>query len=92
MGGADPPARPHELSLSFRYSDATRARTIERSLRQEVGEIDDDRSRTDLRRGRDELEMTVEAADLVALRAAGNTWLSLVSVAEAAAGIASRRA
>jgi len=37
------------------------------------------------------LEIVVEAADLVALRAAGNTWLSLTSVAEEAAGIGSRR-
>jgi len=91
MGRADPPARPHELSLSFAYGDPTRARTIERSLRQEIGEIDDDRSLTDLRRDGEVLDVTVEAADLIALRAAGNTWLSLVSVAEEAASIASQR-
>jgi KEOPS complex subunit Pcc1 len=90
MGTAEPPAQPHSISLSFEYDDPTRARTIERSLAEEVDEIDDDRSRTSLRREEAALEVTVEAADLVALRAAGNTWLSLVSVAEEVAGIGHR--
>ena len=90
MGTAEPPAKPHSISLSFEYDDPARARTVERSLRQEVGEIDDDRSRTSLRREEAALEVTIEAADLVALRAAGNTWLSLVSVAEEVAEVASR--
>ena len=80
----------HDLTLTASYDDVRTARTVERSLRQEIGEIDDDRSRTALGREGSVLTITVGAADLVALRAAGNTWLSLVSVTEEVAGIASR--
>ena len=58
------------------------------SLGREVGEIDDDRSRTDLSRDGQSVVVEVEAADLVALRAASNTWLSLLGVAERTADAA----
>jgi len=85
----DPPgsAFPHDLLLTASYDDHDRARTVERSLRQEVGEIDDDRSRTALSRDGAGLAIRIAAADLVALRAASNTWLSLLSVAERATAI-----
>lgn len=73
---------PHRTSLTLEYDAVPVARTVERSLRQEVGEIDDDRSTTRLDRAGPTLEVTIDAADLVALRAAVNTWLSLASVAE----------
>ena len=73
---------PHCSCFSLEYDDVRRARIVEASVGQEVGEIDDDRSRTRLSRTGRTVEVEVEAADLVALRAAGNTWLSLVSVAE----------
>ena len=78
---------PHDLTLTAVYDDPDRARTIERGLAQEVDEIDDDRSRAALDRDGIRLTITVDAADPVALRAAGNTWMSLLSVAETAATI-----
>lgn len=74
--------RPHRTTLTLEYASEPVARRIERSLRQEVGEIDDDRSTTALAREGRAVELTIDAADLVALRAAANTWLSLASVAE----------
>jgi KEOPS complex subunit Pcc1 len=81
---------PHDLSIAADYDDPAGARTVEASLRQEVGEIDDDRSRTVLDREGATLTITVGAADPVALRAASNTWLSLLAVAEAAADVGER--
>jgi KEOPS complex subunit Pcc1 len=76
----------HETVLSITYATPERARRVERAIAPEIGDIDDDRSSTRLARDADELSVTVEAADLVALRAAINTWLSLVSVAEDVGG------
>jgi len=76
----------HETRLSFDYESAERARRVERSIRPEIDDIADDRSRTRLQRSGETLEVVVGAADLVALRAGLNTWLSLVSAAERAGG------
>jgi KEOPS complex subunit Pcc1 len=78
---------PHSLTLTAAYDDPERARTVARSLSEEVDEIDDDRSRTELDREGTDLTVRVDAADLVALRAASNTWLSLLSVAETAVSV-----
>ncbi len=76
----------HRTELLFSYSSTDRATQIERALRPEVGDIDDDRSETQLERTDETLELTIVASDLVALRAGVNTWCSLVSVAERAVG------
>ena len=76
----------HRTELLFTYNSTERATQIERALRPELGEIDDDRSETQLERTAATLELTVVASDLVALRAGVNTWCSLVSVAERATG------
>lgn len=73
---------PHEASFSFTYPTTRQATIIAASLRQELGEIDDDRSQATLTHQATSLELTIHAADLVALRAAINTWLTLVSVAD----------
>lgn len=78
------PSLVHETTLTFSYSDSDRAETVERSVRQEVGEIRGDRSATTVSRDGATVIVTVEAADLIALRAGLNTWLSLVDVAERA--------
>lgn len=75
-------ADTHSARFELSYPDARAARIVARSLRQEVAEIDDDRSHTRLTRDDSTIELTVMAADLIALRAAVNTWLSLVGVAE----------
>ena len=74
----------HDAVLRFEYDDAERAHRVERALRPEVGAIDGDRSAVSLTREGHALELTVEATDLVALRAGLNTWFSLVGVAERA--------
>lgn len=73
---------PHDSFLTFEYDDRSRARLVERSIRSEIGEIDDERSWTVLSREAETLSVHIEAEDLVALRAATNTWLTLLDVAE----------
>ena len=75
----------HGATYTFDFDSAEEAAVVERSVRRELGEIDDDRSTAALARDGATLDVRVEAADLVALRAATNTWLSLVGVAEDAA-------
>ncbi|MFB6122002.1 MAG: KEOPS complex subunit Pcc1 [Haloferacaceae archaeon] len=74
--------RRHTVSLDFDYDTERRARIVERSVRVEVGEIDDDRSGASVSRDGRTLTVDVAAADLVALRAGVNTWTRLVAVAE----------
>lgn len=76
------PPFPHDATLEFDYDDERRARIVRRSVAQEVGEIDGDRSETTIRRDGRTVVVEVRARDLVALRAGMNTWLSLVGVAE----------
>ncbi|MGM0592233.1 MAG: KEOPS complex subunit Pcc1, partial [Halobacteriota archaeon] len=77
----------HHALLRFEYDDPERARTVERSVRVEVGEIDDERSRADVARDGAVVVVTVVAADLIALRASLNTWMRLVDVAETVAAL-----
>lgn len=79
----------HEAVFEFDYESPAVASRVERAITPEIGEIDDKRSETTLDRDAHRLTITVEATDLVALRAAMNTWLSLVSVAEATGGTSS---
>jgi KEOPS complex subunit Pcc1 len=74
----------HKAVLSFSYDSPKQAARIADSIGPELGQIDDDRSSVHATRVDAELELTVEARDLIALRAAVNTWCSLVNVAEAA--------
>ncbi|WP_136687179.1 KEOPS complex subunit Pcc1 [Halorhabdus amylolytica] len=79
----------HEAVLAFDYVDPDSARLVERSVAREVGEIGGDRTRTRLDRTDATLTLTVEASDLVALRAGLNTWSGLVAVAEECGGVLS---
>jgi len=72
----------HEAAIDFEYDDERRARLVTESVRVEVDEIADDRSRADVTREGRTVHVDVAAADLVALRAGINTWLRLVRVAE----------
>ena len=78
----------HDATLEFEYGTASRARIVAESVRREIGEIDDDRSQTTIERDGQQLFVHVDAADVVALRAALNTWFSLVSVAEQSVDVA----
>jgi KEOPS complex subunit Pcc1 len=83
---------PHDAVLSFEYDDQRRARIVERSLRPEVDDLTDDRSRATVDREGATLTVRVEADDLVALRAALNTWGSLAETAETVADAGDRDA
>jgi len=72
----------HDALLDFEYDSEERALLIFRSVEGEIGEIDDDRSRTTVVRDGRTVSLRVEAGDLIALRAALNTWQTLVGVAE----------
>ena len=78
----------HEAVLSFAYESPEAAHRVADAIDPELSAIDDERSRVRADRQRAELELTVEARDPVALRAALNTWCSLVSVAESAGDVA----
>ncbi len=82
----------HESELLFEYDSEHRARTVARSVRREVDEIGSDRSAARVARDGAAVTVTVEAEDLTALRAGGNTWLSLVEIAEKAADAGERYA
>ena len=80
---ADP---PHETTLTVSYDDPDIAERVARSIAPEVGAIDGDRTTAALERHSGTVILRLAAADLVALRAGCNTWLTLVSVAESTAG------
>jgi KEOPS complex subunit Pcc1 len=75
----------HDATLEFDYDIDQRAALLATSVQQEVGEIDGDRSRTTVARDGQTVVVRVEANDLVALRAALNTWQTLIGVGEAGA-------
>lgn len=80
----------HDAVLEFDYDSPSRARIVADSVAREVGEIDDDRSWTAIDRDGERVTIEIGARDAVALRAALNTWFSLIEVAEETAEIVSR--
>ncbi|MDJ1430592.1 KEOPS complex subunit Pcc1 [Halostagnicola sp. A-GB9-2] len=72
----------HGATLEFDYESGTRARIVAESVSREIGEIDDERSRTTISRSDQTVFVEIEAADVIALRAALNTWFSLIDIAE----------
>ncbi|WP_416838848.1 KEOPS complex subunit Pcc1 [Haloferax sp. DFSO52] len=81
----------HSASLEFDYPDERRARIVEQSVAVEVGEIDDARSRARVHRDGRTVVVTVDADDIVALRAGVNTWIRLVETAEAVSAASENR-
>ncbi|MFB6217622.1 MAG: KEOPS complex subunit Pcc1 [Halobacteriaceae archaeon] len=82
----------HRTDLVFTYPTAERAATIERAVAREAGDIEGDRTDASVSLAGRELTVSIEAADLVALRAGHNTWCSLVEAAERAAAAGERAA
>ena len=80
----------HSTDLVFEYDSPAFARVVERSVAVEAGDIEGDRSDASVSRDGDTVRVTVNATDLTALRAGQNTWLTLLEVAERAAGAAQR--
>ncbi|MFD1564058.1 KEOPS complex subunit Pcc1 [Haloarchaeobius amylolyticus] len=72
----------HDATLEFDYESVSRAELVAESVVREIGEIDDDRSQTTLERDGARVCIEIDADDVIALRAALNTWFSLVDVAE----------
>ena len=77
----------HTAILAFEYDDTSYARIVARSVRQELDEIEGDRTTATLAREEATVTIEVTAADLVALRAGCNTWLTLVKTAESLADV-----
>ncbi|ADB60369.1 Protein of unknown function DUF2144 [Haloterrigena turkmenica DSM 5511] len=77
----------HDATLEFDYETPSRARLVAESVAREIGEIDDERSQTTIDRDGSVVRIEIDAADVIALRAALNTWFTLVDVAEQAADI-----
>ncbi|WP_339103992.1 KEOPS complex subunit Pcc1 [Haloterrigena salinisoli] len=77
----------HDATLEFDYETPSRARLVADSVAREIGEIDDERSRTTIDRDGSVVRIEIDAADVIALRAALNTWFTLVDVAEQAADL-----
>ncbi len=80
----------HGATLEFDYESAPRARLVAESVSREIGEIDDERSRTTISRTGGTVLLEIEAADVIALRAALNTWFSLIDIAEETATVGER--
>ncbi|WP_254543260.1 KEOPS complex subunit Pcc1 [Halomarina pelagica] len=72
----------HDALLEFEYESPDHAALVERCVRQEVGEIEGDRTRAEVGRDGATVAVRIDADDLVALRAGLNTWCTLVEVAE----------
>ena len=79
--------------------DPDRARRLRAALAEEIGEIDDDRSRARLVDGIDietetetdgDVTVAVETRDLSAVRAATDTWLGLLEAADRTVAVATR--
>ncbi|MDQ2049151.1 KEOPS complex subunit Pcc1 [Natronolimnohabitans sp. A-GB9] len=80
----------HDATLEFDYETPSRARLVADSVAREIGEIDDERSQTTIDCEGSTVRVEIDAADVIALRAALNTWFTLVDVAEQAADIGDR--
>jgi KEOPS complex subunit Pcc1 len=83
-------APSHSTELVFRYASPAVASVVASSVAVEAGDIEGDRSEAAVDRDGDTVTVTVDAADLTALRAGQNTWLTLVEVAERVAASADR--
>lgn len=81
---------PHELCIT-RTLGEERAHMVQRSLVLEIQELVDERSRTTIEVDGGSIVVEIAAEDLIALRAAANTWFGLLDVAERSADAAASR-
>ena len=80
----------HSATLSFVYPDEASACVVADAVAVEQDELDDDRAGAAVALRDRTVEVTVDASDLVALRAGINSWTRLVDVAERTDGVAKR--
>jgi len=69
-------------SLTVEIDLGPLARPVYESLEPELQAVVTDRSRVTLEQAGDALRLSVDAEDLVSMRAAINTWLRLIRIAE----------
>ena len=74
-------AYPHSIEIAATYSPEE-VPIIYESLLPEAVDLQDERSQTTLERHESELQIVIAARDLIGLRAALNTWMQLLRVAE----------
>jgi len=72
----------HTAEIRFQYDTPDTAELVAEAVGQELGEIDGGRATASISREGSQLSVGVDADDLVALRAALNTWGTLLEVAE----------
>ncbi len=70
----------HTVYVEFEFGD--RAGKILEALKPELQASPSERSRIELRRRGGQLKLFIEAEDIISLRAALNTWLRLIKIAE----------
>lgn len=80
----------HDATFRLSCPDDRHADRVRTALESEVGAIDDDRSQATLADGDEPgtVEVTVQARDVPALRAATGTWLGLLEAADATVTVA----
>ena len=71
-----------ETVFEFRYATPAAASQIAQNIQVEVGELTADRSTVAVDQTDCVVRVEIEAADLVALRAAINSWLRYIQTAE----------
>jgi len=81
----------HTAEIRFQYDAPNTADLVAEAVGQELGEIDADRSTASISREESQLSVEIDADDLVALRAALNTWGTLLEVAERMVEVGSSR-
>lgn len=72
----------HRTTLDVCYSDSERTAAIARSVAREAGAIAGGRTHVSVEHTDTKIEVTIEAEDVVALRAGQTTWCTLLEVAE----------
>lgn len=88
--GPAPDPDVHRMLIEVSCDEPT-ANAVMRSLSPEAADLKDERSATIVEREDDTIRLVIGADDLVALRAAANTWLGLLGVVEKTLGIAESR-
>lgn len=81
----------HRAELSVSYDSTRAGRLIADAIAQEMGEINGDRATASVTQDGRTVSVTIDATDLVALRAGLNTWGTLLEVAERTHDVGTRR-
>jgi len=70
----------HTVFLEFELGD--RSAKVYESLKPELGAVPSERSKVDMSVQEGRLNLFITAEDIISLRAAVNTWLRLIKIAE----------